>query len=66
MTEESKLEDAAGKLKLSEQQMQVVSMLVNQGARLERQAIIRGLEQYKGEAVSVDELIKALQKANEQ
>ena len=54
--------ETAKKLSLSEEQMKVANMLIMQGAKLEREALIRNLSQYSGQAVSVDELISALKK----
>lgn len=60
-TEEETVE-VAKQLSLSEEQMKVANMLIVQGARLEREALIKNLSKYSGQAVSVDELIAALQK----
>lgn len=61
-TEPEAVADTAAKLSLTEDQMKVANMLVMQGAKLERDALIRSLSQYAGQAVSVDELIAALKK----
>lgn len=59
---EEEVVETAKQLSLSEEQMKVANMLIVQGAKLEREALIKNLSKYSGQAVSVDELIAALQK----
>lgn len=49
-------------IKLTEQQQKAFSMLIEQGAKLERRAIIDGLRKHEGKSISVDSLILALEK----
>lgn len=56
--------ETAKQLSLSEEQLKVANMLIVQGAKLEREALINNLSKYAGQAVSVDELINALKKVN--
>lgn len=60
-TEEEAVETAK-QLSLTEEQMKVANMLIMQGARLEREALINNLSQYAGQAIAVDELVEALKK----
>ena len=49
-------------LQMSDEQRRVTLLLLNEGARLERQGIIKMLEPHKGQSVSVDSMIEALSK----
>lgn len=49
-------------LNLSDEQKKITVLLLNEGAKIERQGIIKVLEPYKGQSVDVDSLIDALSK----
>lgn len=56
--------DNDSKPKLTPEQESLVNDLLLKGALMERQALISNLEQYSGQAISVDALIDALKKVD--